>query len=214
MKKPELLFVDPSVLDAAAIVGGVRPEVEAVALVSEVPAAHQMAAHLRFCRDLDAVHVIAHGGPGCVKFAGGDWSAATLERDAGDLAAIGASLREGGQLSLWSCDVGSSAVGEAFVARLTEKIGADVAAANSPVGASASGGRWELASPRARAPLTALATASYPGVLAAVELMVTGDLPLGDTSKPVPFFIVDTSTNAVVGKVVLPDAVREHYPCP
>ena len=92
MLKSEILFVDPSVSDIATILGGLRPEVEAIVLDSSRPAARQIAEALRGRRGLDAVHVIAHGAPGGVRFAAGEWSADTLAGDADDLASIGCAL--------------------------------------------------------------------------------------------------------------------------
>src|SRR5271165_5474429 len=71
----EVLFLDPTVSDLASIFGGLRPEVDAVVLDRFRPAARQIAAALAGRRDLKAVHVIAHGAPGRVSFASGEWSA-------------------------------------------------------------------------------------------------------------------------------------------
>ncbi|MBV8473271.1 MAG: hypothetical protein JO107_01660 [Hyphomicrobiales bacterium] len=61
-----------------------------------------------------------------------------------------------------------------------------------------------------RPPITASAAARYAGVLAVAEVTVTGVLPVGDTAEAIPYFIIDTATDAVVGRVVLPDAVRQY----
>jgi len=53
------------------------------------PPARQMALALEGRDGLDAVHVIAHGAPGRVSFAAGEWSAQTLEDNGVDLATIG-----------------------------------------------------------------------------------------------------------------------------
>jgi hypothetical protein len=167
----EILFVDPSVSDLNTILCGLRPEVEAVVLDAGEPAARQIAATLAGRHDLDAVHIIAHGAPGRVRFAGGDWSAATLADDAEGFAAIGRALGEDGDLRLWSCDTGAGAAGEAFVAGLAQATLADVAAATGRVGAASLGGAWELKT-RTRAagacaPLTEAGIAQYAGVLGA-----------------------------------------------
>src|SRR5271165_7368161 len=129
MLKSEILFVDPSVSDIATILGGLRPEVEAIVLDSTRPAARQIAEALRGRRGLDAVHVIAHGAPGRVRFAAGEWSATTLGEDAEDFPAIGRALGADGDLRLWSCSAGAGPEGTDFVARLERTTGADVAAA-------------------------------------------------------------------------------------
>ena len=45
-RKPEILFLDPSVPDIPAILLGLRPEVEAILLDATRPAARQMSAAL------------------------------------------------------------------------------------------------------------------------------------------------------------------------
>jgi Domain of unknown function (DUF4347) len=70
----EIAFVDPSVDDLATVICHLRPEVEAVILDRDTPPARQIASALRGLHDLDAVHIVAHGAPGRVRFAAGDWS--------------------------------------------------------------------------------------------------------------------------------------------
>jgi len=165
----EILFVDPSVDDVETILRGLRPGVEARILDPAAPVAWQMALALDGLDNLDAVHVIAHGAPGRVNFTSGDWSFATLEEDAENLAGIGRVLAEDGELRLWSCDTAVGAAGAAFIAALADATGADVAASTGRVGAAALGGTWELAAHAhralARPPLTAAAMATYAGVL-------------------------------------------------
>ena len=45
---------------------------------------------------------------------------------------------------------------------------------------------------------------------AAAEVTVTGTLPMGDTTGNVTYFVIDTTTNTVVGQVVLPNAVKKN----
>ncbi len=58
------------------------------------------------------------------------------------------------------------------------------------------------------APLTALGIATYAGLLAASEIIVTGTLPKGRTTKSVTYFIIDPN-NTIVGQVLLPDAAEQ-----
>ena len=134
-----------------------------------------MAAH-----GLRSVHIMAHGAPGRVSFAAGDWSSETLEDSAGDFAAIGRALDADGDLNLWSCLAGAGAEGADFIADLARATGADIAAADRLVGAAALGGGWELEARShravARPPLTGAGRMTYPGVLADVNdyVYVTG----------------------------------------
>ena len=83
----EILFVDTLVDDVETILRGVRPGIEARVLEPTTPAAQQIAAALADRRDLAAVHLIAHGAPGRVNFASGEWSIAALDDEAESFAA-------------------------------------------------------------------------------------------------------------------------------
>ena len=143
----EILFLDPGVSDIETLLGHLRPEIEAILLDPVRPAAREIATAVAGRHDLDSVHVIAHGAPGRVSFAAGDWSAATLEEEAKDLAAIGQALGAGRNVNLWSCRTAAGPAGAAFIAGLARASGADIAAATGRVGAAALGGGWEAGGP-------------------------------------------------------------------
>ena len=107
-------------------------------------AAQQIAVALEGREALDAVHVVAHGAPGRVVFASDEWTINTLDGAADDLAAIGKSLGDKGELRIWSCETGAGKLGEAFLEGLAGTVGADVRASGSRVGAAALGGAWKL----------------------------------------------------------------------
>src|ERR1700688_4942129 len=109
----EILLVDPAISDLDTLLCGVRTGLETIVLDAAVPAARQMATALRSSHGLKAVHVVAHGGPGRVSFASGDWSVETVAVEADELAAIGRALAPDGGLRLWSCYAGAGAEGDA-----------------------------------------------------------------------------------------------------
>jgi collagen type VII alpha len=126
-----------------------------------------MARALAGRRDLETVHVIAHGAPGEVYFASGALSADSVAAHAADLAAVGARLGRNARLMFWSCETGQGERGQDFVAALASASGARVAAATRLIGAAGRGGSWELDT-ACVAPLTAAAAAAaYTGVMAA-----------------------------------------------
>jgi hypothetical protein len=128
----EILFLDPGVSDIETLLSHLRPEIEAILLDPVRPAARQMAAALAERHALDAVHVIAHGAPGRISFAAGDWSAATLAEVAEDLAAISRALGAGRNINLWSCHTAAGPAGAAFIAGLARASGADIARRHRP----------------------------------------------------------------------------------
>lgn len=223
MIKSEILFVDPAVSDIATILAGLRPEVEAIVLDSSRPAARQIAEALGGRRGLDAVHVIAHGAPGGVRFAAGEWSAETVAGDADDLASIGRALVEGGNLRLWSCRTGAGAEGADFVTRLARAAGAHVGAATHKVGAAALGGAWTLALganvAAARPPLTEAGAAMHAGVFPTTvtsrgdgeRLKFFGRWPVG--AKAGTYFIVRNNSGKleVLGKFTVPEGMAGSF---
>jgi hypothetical protein len=157
----EIAFIDPAVAAIPVLLAGLREGVAPILLDARRPAARQIAEALAGRRDLDAVHIIAHGAPGKVCFAAGEWSGDCADEN---LAAIGRALRPDGDLRLWSCDVARGAAGAAFVEALERASGAEVAAAAGLVGAAGLGGSWELEG-GATAPLTAAGVGVYAGVM-------------------------------------------------
>ena len=203
----EIVFVDPAVADCDTILGDLRPGVEPIRLDAIRPVARQIASALARRRDLDAIHVIAHGAPGRVCFASGDWSAVTLADNSGDLAAIGRALAGSGDLRLWSCRTAAGTAGTGFVAGLRQASGADTAAATGFVGAAALGGAWDLAA-RARTavmqpPLTGRGLQVYAGLLAGVYRIISGDVP-DDPAENVAYVVVNSRDNRVVATFSLP----------
>ncbi|QKC78798.1 DUF4347 domain-containing protein [Mesorhizobium erdmanii] len=212
----ELLFVDPSVSDLGTILANLRPQVEAIVLDAARPAARQIALALEGRDDLDAVHVIAHGAPGRVSFAAGEWSARTLDDDAVDLAAIGQALDGLGELLLWSCNAGAGAAGTDFIDALARAAGAPVAAANNLIGAPALGGDWKLnvrtTEAAARPPLTRGGVMNYAAVLAVPltstgqgeRLNVFGQWPAGTAAGTYFIVLNDGGTLNVIGQFIVP----------
>jgi len=198
----EILFVDPGVDDIATILTGLRPEVDAIVLDRTRPPARQIADALAERQNLDAIHIIAHGGPGRVSFSAGEWSTATLNDAADDLASIGKALGSGGELRLWSCRCGAGHEGDAFVKRLAQATGAVVAASSGLVGAEARGGAWDL-DLTAAGPPPLNSPAMYGGILDSVRRIVSGEVPY-DPADHVNYVVVNSRDKRVVATFFLP----------
>ncbi len=165
----EVAFFDERLEDVAELLAAMRPGVIPIALRGSAPAPAQMAAVLQGISGLEAVHVLAHGAPGEVRFSAGSLTTATLGAHADDLATVGRALRSGGQLVLWSCRTGEGLRGAAFARDLEAFAGVEVVAAPGFVGTAARGGTWRLSARSGlplRPPLTDAGIAAYPGLLA------------------------------------------------
>ena len=148
----------------------------------------------------------------------GEWSAETLEDEAGDLAAIGDALGTDRDLLLWSCYAGEGTRGRALVDALHRVTGAPVGAATHLVGAAALGGGWELNTLSRRGsivrpPLTEVGVAQYAGLCAvgaigAAEVSVDNYIKVvwNETSPAGTYFIVanDKGAQKVIGEFEIP----------
>ena len=129
-----------------------------------------MARALAAYRDLDAIHVIAHGAPGEVQFASGNLTVEGLDGASADLAGIGRALGPDGAFLLWSCHTGSGMRGANLLEALALATNSHIAASSRLVGADRRGGSWKLDLYRhavvAETPLSAEGRSAYAGVMA------------------------------------------------
>ena len=81
----EIAFIDPAISNLERFLAGLRVGVEPVLLDATIPALVQIASALRHRSGLDAVHIVAHGHPGEIRFASGALSAETVGLYAAEL---------------------------------------------------------------------------------------------------------------------------------
>jgi hypothetical protein len=169
----EVAFIDPDLTDIDVLFSGLRPEIAGIVLRRDEPASRQMARHVVELRGLEAIHVLAHGAPGEVTFAGGTLSLANAEDQASDFATMGRALRPTAGIMLWSCRTGAGEDGDRLTEVLARIAGANVMASSGPIGSAALGGKWELdRGPLAaivQRPLTSAGVASYAGIMGTIK---------------------------------------------
>ncbi|SDE74507.1 DUF4347 domain-containing protein [Rhodospira trueperi] len=121
--------------------------------------------------DIDALHILSHGGVGVIDLGGRMLSAETLDSEAASdlLAVISGSLSADGDLLLYGCRIGAEDAGQDFLTQLAIRTGADVAASDDPTGAAGLGGDWDLEVTTGAieaTPWTATGVEGFAGVLA------------------------------------------------
>lgn len=184
----EVIFVDPQVKDYSALVAAAlqaRPgqaapaRVEVVVLDANQDGVDQITAWLKGHHDLQAVHVLSHGDEAALRLGVTSLSQANLDDYREQFAAWGAALAPDADLLLYGCDVAAGQDGAAFVDRLAQLTGADVAASTDPTGAANLGGNWVLERNVGVIDTSALQASSYAALLA----LNTGTLPLNATLR-------------------------------
>ncbi|MFV3307729.1 Ig-like domain-containing protein [Pseudomonas sp. NY15181] len=140
----DVVFVDGQVNNYQQLLVNLKPGTEVVVLDPKGDGLKQIADYLGGRTGIDAIHVVSHGLPGQVTLGSVTLDRSTLEARAADLGSIGRSLDANGDILFYGCDVGSGAAGQAFIDRIAQLTGADVAASNDATGAASRGGDWAL----------------------------------------------------------------------
>ena len=140
----EIVFVDTRVPDYQKLVDAVAPGVEVVLLDTHTDGVQQIADTLATRHDIDAVHIISHGDDGLLLLGSGPLFNGNVDHYTAQLATIGHALKADGDILLYGCEVGAGADGAAFLAKLADATGADVAASTNGTGTATRGGDWQL----------------------------------------------------------------------
>ncbi len=131
----EVVFIDPSVLDAEKIVAQLPEGAEVVRLSPGMDGIAQISAHLAKKRDLSAIRIISHGNAGYFVLNGKRIDGDFL-RDHGDrVAPWGRALTDNGDILIYACNLAATDEGKAFVERFAGLTDADVAASTDLMGA-------------------------------------------------------------------------------
>ncbi|MCL4798729.1 MAG: DUF4347 domain-containing protein, partial [Burkholderiales bacterium] len=149
-ERREVVFVDARVADQATLLAdlargssGAR-RVEIILLDAERDGIVQITEALAERKQVDAVHVIAHGNDGAIQI-GNSWlDARSLAASMEAVASWSHALKHDGDLLIYGCDLAASARGRALVDWLADLTQADVAASVDATGAAVLGGNWTL----------------------------------------------------------------------
>ncbi|NER23393.1 MAG: DUF4347 domain-containing protein [Symploca sp. SIO1C2] len=160
-----LVFIDAGVDDYQQLVAGVIPSAEVFVLDRWADGIEQISQVLPQYQQVEAVHLVSHGAPGCLYLGNSQLSLDTLNRYSNLL-----QQWQVVQLSLYGCQVAAGDAGAEFISKLQALTGAEIAASVSLTGTVAQGGNWELEVTTAKA-VASLAFAgavldNYPGILA------------------------------------------------
>ncbi|MBY4675181.1 DUF4347 domain-containing protein [Marinobacterium arenosum] len=140
----DVIVVDSSVADWQSLLDGVAETTEVIVLDAGRDGLAQIAEALADRSDIDALHIVSHGSAGLLQLGNARVDSASLDGYGDELATIGNALAEQGDILLYGCNVAAGADGQAFVAALAERTGADVAASDDLTGSERLGGDWML----------------------------------------------------------------------
>ena len=164
----QLIIIDGAVNGFGPLIEGLQggnSNVQVVVLDSQSNGIQQITQLLKSYHNLDAIHILAHGGDGALRLGNLVLNDSKLTENQQSIASWGDSLKTGGDILLYGCDVAESDKGAQFVSRLAQVTGADIAASTNSTGAANLGGDWTLeyqtGAIQATVPFAAGAMASY-----------------------------------------------------
>ena len=173
-KPRELAIIDAGVADPERLAASLRPDIDVVHLAGEPDGLTELVTRLGGIREIDVLHILAHGGPGRLTLGAREITADSVREAPGLFATLSRMLSPEATIRLDACRVASGRAGRALLAALGATTGANVAGSDRPVGAATKGGDWALNLTFGR-PATRPAVgdgAHYPHVLA--DMTTTG----------------------------------------
>ncbi|MFN6536066.1 MAG: DUF4347 domain-containing protein [Nostoc sp. EkiNYC01] len=196
----QILFVDPFVSDAEILLQGTLPGVETIILSAQGDGVEQITGVLKQRQNVETVHIVSHGAPGCLYLGNSQLSLDTLKDYASQLQGCS---RESLNLVLYGCNVAAGDAGEEFLHKLHSLTGAKIAASATKTGNAALGGDWDLevtvGEITPQLAFSHQAIANYPGILgSAVPFDVSSVLNV-DVIVNRPEGVTDTSQTPIDG---------------
>ncbi|MEH2395622.1 MAG: DUF4347 domain-containing protein [Nostoc sp.] len=140
-KPTQLLFIDATVNDIETLLQGALPGIEAYVLSGEQDGVAQITHILQHRPEVNTVHIVSHGSPGCLYLGNTQLSLDTLNIYASQLQSWS---RDGLTLMLYGCNVATGDAGEEFVNKLHQLTGSNIAASVTLTGNANLGGNWIL----------------------------------------------------------------------
>lgn len=131
--KGEIVFIDPSVPDYRSQLAHLEDRAEVVILDDWDDGVNQIAAELKYRRDLTHIHILAEGMPGMVLLGSASLCATTFGLYSKTIAKWGQSLDVTGEICFYGSTVGQSDSGEYFLRRISDLAQASVSATSAKI---------------------------------------------------------------------------------
>ncbi|MEO0826542.1 MAG: DUF4347 domain-containing protein, partial [Cyanobacteria bacterium J06642_9] len=165
-----LVFVDAGIEDYQTLVKGTAAGAKTFILDPAKDGIDTITQIVAQYRDIESIHIIAHGVPGCLFLGNSELSLDTLKTYQAQIQTWFAqtTIFEP-SLLLYGCNAAYGDAGEEFITKLHNLTHANIAAASHPVGNTQKGGSWQLDQQRGQVQqdlaVTPAAQQTYAGIL-------------------------------------------------
>ncbi|PPK39550.1 hypothetical protein CD175_08675 [Pseudomonas laurylsulfatiphila] len=164
-----LFFIDCRVANYEALIAQLGSDTQWVLLDADEDGLSQMQAVLAGYSGLSSIQIISHGSVGALYLGSTVLDSSSLSTYQSQLQSIGQSLAAAGDILLYGCNVAQGEQGQAFIERLAQITGADVAASDDLSGAFSQGGDSQLEVHAGEIEANTLDLAAYAATLAVLN---------------------------------------------
>ncbi|MBL4644839.1 MAG: DUF4347 domain-containing protein [Rhizobiales bacterium] len=139
-----IVFVDAEISDISVFLALDDPAIEFYSIDKSQNPFGQIAQILAGREGLSSIHILSHGNTGRLHIGGLDITSSDLVEFGAELAIIGESLADTGDILIYGCNVAEGASGRQFLQAMAMMTNADVAGSNNWTGDQDIGGDWLL----------------------------------------------------------------------
>ena len=140
-----IYVVDASVPDKDAVLSSLDPDAVIIEIGAGEDGVEVLTRALGQYDNVDSLHIFSHGTDGSIHLGSTVLSSESLTGDVADsVTTWQPSFTEHGDILIYGCDVAQTDTGRAFVQRLADLTGADVAASTDATGSADRDGNWDL----------------------------------------------------------------------
>ncbi len=143
--RKEIVFIDAAIEDIGGLIADLDSSVEIYILDQTTDGVEQIASIVAGMDDLDAIHILSHGGSGFLSLGSAKLTEGSITGEhVNALLTIGNSLTEDGDILIYGCNFGEGDDGLDAARKLAEITGADIAASDDLTGHESLNGDWDL----------------------------------------------------------------------
>jgi len=201
----EIVFVDAGIEDYQTLIDGVSDDAEVVRIDTGGDGVSVISRVLAERSNLSAVHIVTHGDPGVLYLGSTRLSSDNLSAFENGIRGWADALTQDADILFYGCDVADGTEGRAFVDRLSDLTGADVAASVDDTGSTALGGDWDLerqtGAIETDIAFNTQSRAAFSSLLAVADEDFEGNITDTDTANntvTLNGFVYESDTNGVV----------------
>ncbi|MDD1610691.1 MAG: DUF4347 domain-containing protein, partial [Methylococcaceae bacterium] len=191
----ELIVVDTSIENYQSLLDTVNPSAEILYIDPSKDGINQIADALSGRTDISALHILSHGTQGSVTLGTATLNGDSIDNYKTQLAEIGHSLTNNGDILFYGCNVASGSVGIEFINHLADFTTADVAASDNLTGNVAKNGDWTLEQNTGTIETASLTAFDYAGTLGFGAISHNGADGVADPLRLITWNVIGLDSN-------------------